>query len=152
MGHEATLSYPKPDVVFRNDTQAGMLFDTRYTKTSITVRIFGDNGGRKVEAKVSSRQNIVQPSLEIIPNPQVPPDKEHTVQAGMIGWSVIVARILRFPDGTKKEEKRKVTYKPKARRVEVHPCRVPEGEKGYTGERCPEPEEAEPESGQTAAH
>ena len=33
----------------------------------------------------------------------------------------------------------------KARRVEVHPCRVPEGEKGYTGERCPEPEAEEPE-------
>jgi vancomycin resistance protein YoaR len=149
MGHEATLSYPKPDLVFRNDTKAGMLFDTRYTKTSITVRIFGDNGGRKVEAKVSQRQNIVQPPLEIIPNPAVPPDKEHTVQSGMIGWSVTVARILRFPDGTNKEERRKVTYRPKARRVEVHPCRVPEGEKGYTGERCPEPE-AEPEETATA--
>jgi vancomycin resistance protein YoaR len=141
MGHEATLSYPKPDLIFKNDTEAGMLFDMKYDKTSITVRIFGDNGGRKVEAKVSPRQNIVKPPLEIIPNPQVSPDKEHTVQAGMIGWSVIVARILHFPDGTKKEERRKVTYKPKARRVEVHPCRVPEGEKGYTGERCPEPEE-----------
>jgi vancomycin resistance protein YoaR len=141
MGHEATLSYPKPDLIFHNDTKAGMLFDTRYTKTSITVRIFGDNGGRRVEAKVSPRQNIVKPPLEIIPNPAVSPDKEHTVQGGMIGWSVIVARILHFPDGTKKEERRKVTYKPKARRVEVHPCRVPEGEKGYTGERCPEPVE-----------
>jgi vancomycin resistance protein YoaR len=146
MGHEATLSYPKPDLVFRNDTQAGMLFDTRYTPTSITVRIFGDNGGRKVEAKVSPRQNIVQPPLEIIPNPSLPVDEERTSQAGMIGWSVIVARIIRFPDGTSKEERRKVTYKPKARRVEVHPCRVPEGEKGYTGERCPEPEAEEPEA------
>ncbi|HWA74246.1 MAG TPA: VanW family protein [Polyangiaceae bacterium] len=150
MGHEATLSYPKPDLIFKNDTEAGMLFDMKYDKTSITVRIFGDNGGRKVEAKVSPRQNIVKPPLEIIPNPQVAPDKEHTVQAGMIGWSVIVARILHFPDGTKKEERRKVTYKPKARRVEVHPCRVPEGEKGYTGERCPEPEE-EPEVAASAS-
>jgi hypothetical protein len=57
----------------------------------------------------------------------------------MIGWSVIVGRVIQFPDGTKKEERRKVTYKPKVRRVEVHPCRVPEGEKGYTGEKCPEP-------------
>ena len=57
----------------------------------------------------------------------------------MIGWSVVVARLLHFPDGTTREEKRKVTYKPKTRRVEVHPCRVPRGEPGYTGERCPDP-------------
>jgi vancomycin resistance protein YoaR len=139
MGHEATLSFPKPDLVFRNDTEAGMLFDTRYTKTSITVRIFGDNGGRRVEAKVSPRQNIVEAPVEILPNPEVSPDKEHVLQGGMIGWSVVVARLLHFPDGTTREEKRKVTYKPKTRRVEVHPCRVPKGDPGYTGERCPEP-------------
>jgi vancomycin resistance protein YoaR len=146
MGHEATLSYPKPDVIFRNDTEAGMLFDTRYTKTSITVRIFGDNGGRRVEAQVSPRKNIVEPPLEILANPAIPPDKEHVTQSGMIGWSVTVARIIHLPDGTKREERRKVTYKPKARRVEVHPCRVPKGERGYTGEPCPEPEASEPET------
>lgn len=143
MGHEATLSYPKPDVIFRNDTDAGMLFDTRYTKTSITVRIFGDNGGRRVEAKVSPRKNVVEPPLEILPNKALPPDEEKVVQSGSIGWSVIVARIVHLPDGTKREEKRKVTYKPRARRVEVHPCRVPRGEPGHTGEPCPEPEASE---------
>jgi vancomycin resistance protein YoaR len=142
MGHEATLSYPKPDLIFRNDTQAGMVIHTAYTKTSITISIFGDNGGRKVSAEVSARQNIVRPALEILPNPEISPDKEHVLQGGMIGWSVMVGRIIRFPDGTKKEERRKVTYKPKARRIEVHPCRVPEGEKGYTGERCPEPKDS----------
>jgi len=25
--------------------------------------------------------------------------------------------------------------------VEVHPCRIPEGEKGHTGEACPVPED-----------
>ncbi|MFZ5892246.1 MAG: VanW family protein [Myxococcota bacterium] len=142
MGHEATLSFPKPDLVFRNDTDAGMLIHTSYTKTTITVSIYGDNGGRRVTAEVSQRQNIVEPPIEILPNPAVSPEKEHTLQGGMIGWSVIVGRVIRFPDGTKKEERRKVTYKPKTRRVEVHPCRVPEGEKGYTGERCPEPEDS----------
>jgi hypothetical protein len=33
-----------------------------------------------------------------------------------------------------------VTYKPKPRRVEVHPCKIPKGEPGATGEKCPEPE------------
>ena len=52
----------------------------------------------------------------------------------MIGWSVIASRTVTFADGTKKEEKRKVTYKPKPRRVEVHPCKIPKGEPGATGE------------------
>ena len=63
---------------------------------------------------------------------------EKVKEGGMIGWSVIASRTVTFPDGTKKEEKRKVTYKPKPRRVEVHPCRIPKGEPGATGEKCPE--------------
>jgi vancomycin resistance protein YoaR len=140
MGHEATLSWPKPDVIFRNDTDAGLFIDTSYTETSITVKLFGDNGGRKVQARVSARQDIVKPPVELIANDDVPPDDEKTKEGGMIGWSVIVSRVLTFPDGSKKEETRKVTYKPRVRRVEVHSCRIPEGEPGYTGEKCPVPE------------
>jgi hypothetical protein len=62
---------------------------------------------------------------------------------------VIASRTVTFADGTKKEEKRKVTYKPKPRRVEVHPCRIPKGEPGSTGEKCPEPE-PEPETTEAA--
>jgi vancomycin resistance protein YoaR len=142
MGHEATLSYPKPDLIFRNDTEAGMLIDTVYTNTTITVRIFGDNAGRKVTAEVSSRQNVVEPPVEIVGNAALAPDEEKTRDAGMVGWSVIVGRVITFPDGKKKEERRRVTYRPKPRLVEVHPCRVPKGEKSFTGERCPEPEDS----------
>ena len=143
MGHEATLSWPKPDIIFKNDTSAGLLVKTSYTDTSITVKLYGDNGGRKVRAEVSGRQNVVPAPVEILPNPAVPPDEEKIKEPGSIGWSVIVSRILTFPDGTKKEEKRRVTYKARPKRVEVHPCRIPKGEKGYTGEHCPEPEHVE---------
>jgi vancomycin resistance protein YoaR len=148
MGHEATLSWPKPDIIFKNDTQAGLLIKTAYTGTTITVKLYGDNGGRKVRAEVSGRQNIVKAPLEIWPNPSVPPDEEKVKEPGSIGWSVIVSRLVTFPDGTKKEERRRVTYKARTRRVEVHPCRVPEGEKGYTGERCPVPESTEAAPGE----
>ncbi|HEX6766086.1 MAG TPA: VanW family protein [Polyangiaceae bacterium] len=143
MGHEATLSWPKPDIIFKNDTAAGMVFKTSYTGTSITVKIYGDNGGRKVRAEVSGRQNVIDAPIEILPNPHVPPDEEKIKEPGSVGWSVIVSRFLTFPDGTKREDRRRVTYKPRPKRVEVHPCRIPKGEKGYTGERCPEPEDVE---------
>jgi vancomycin resistance protein YoaR len=148
MGHEATLSWPKPDLVFRNDTDAGVLIKTIAAKTSITVKLFGNNGGRKVTAKKSPPQDIVKPPVELIPNPTLAPDRSKVKERGSPGWSVIVGRILTLPDGTKKEEKRKVTYKPRVRRVQVHPCRIPEGKEGYTGEPCPEPER-EDEEGET---
>jgi vancomycin resistance protein YoaR len=140
-GHEATLSWPKPDIIFRNDTQAGLLIKTRATETSITVKLYGDNGGRKVQAKISQRREITKPPVELIANSELPPEKEKTKDSGQIGWSIIVSRIITASDGSKKEEKRKVTYKPRVRRVEVHPCRIPVGEPGHTGEKCPVIEE-----------
>ncbi len=140
MGYDATLSFPHPDIIFKNDTAAGALIKCSYTDKSITVKIYGDNGGRKVRAEVSPRQNIVLPPTEYIPNRKLDADEDKVREGGEIGWSVIVKRTLTFPDGKIKEEKRKVTYKPRARRVEVHPCKIPDGEPGHTGEKCPKPD------------
>ncbi|MES1173022.1 MAG: VanW family protein [Myxococcales bacterium] len=150
MGYDATLSYPHPDIVFKNDTEAGALIKTSYTDTTITVKVYGNNGGRRVRAEVSERQSIVTPPVEFIPNPRLDADEEKTREGGMIGWTVTVKRILTFPDGKSKEERRKVTYKPRARRVEVHPCRIPAGEPGHTGERCPVPEKDDSEGSAAA--
>ena len=150
MGFDATLSYPHPDIVFKNDTSAGALIKTSYTDTSITVKIYGDNGGRRVRAEKSEKQNIVMPPVEFIPNPRLEADEEKTREGGMIGWTVTVKRILTYADGKIKEERRKVTYKPRARRVEVHPCRIPAGEPGHTGERCPVPEKTDSEDSAAA--
>jgi vancomycin resistance protein YoaR len=140
MGHDATLGFPRPDIAFKNDSAAGLLVKTSFTKTTITVKLYGDTGGRRVTSNVSERRDIVQPVVELLPNRDVPADEEQVKEGGMIGWSVIASRSVTFADGTKKEEKRKVTYKAKPRRVEVHPCRIPKGEPGATGERCPEPD------------
>ena len=152
MGHDATLGIPRPDIVFKNDSAAGLLVKTSFTKTSITVKIYGDVGGRRVSSSVSERREIVQPALEYLPNRDVAPDEEKVKEGGMIGWSVIASRTITFADGTKKEEKRKVTYKPKPRRVEVHPCKIPKGEPGATGERCPEPPPEETDDAADSAH
>lgn len=143
MGRDATLSWPKPDVAFKNDTDAGALIWTEYGDDFITVKVFGDTGGRKVRFKVSPQQNLVKPPIEYIPDLTQTHEKDKTMEAGQIGWTVFVTREIDMPDGTKKEEKRKVVYKPRTRRIIVHPCRVPKGEPGYTGEKCPEPDGGE---------
>jgi len=148
MGHEATLSIPKPDLVFRNDTKAGVLLHTEYTEKSITVKIYGDLEGRRVAFGVSGMQEIEQPAIERLPNADLSPDKEHTKSGGRVGWSVMTWRTVTLANGEQKKDERKVTYKPQLRRIEVHPCRLKPDEPGYTGEKCPkvEPESEEPEN------
>ncbi|GMQ84694.1 MAG: VanW family protein [Acidimicrobiia bacterium] len=48
---EATLGFPKPDVIFRNDSEAIVYVDTSYTAGSITVTFYGNNGGRTCTAE-----------------------------------------------------------------------------------------------------
>ena len=50
---EATLGWPKPDVIFRNDSDAIVYIDTTYTGNSITVTFYGNTGGRTCEAERS---------------------------------------------------------------------------------------------------
>jgi hypothetical protein len=46
---EATLSFPGPDVQFRNDTAFPVTIRTEHTSRSITVKLHGNNEGRSVE-------------------------------------------------------------------------------------------------------
>lgn len=144
-GHEATVSYPLPDLVFRNDTRNGLLIKTQYGPKFIRVLLYGDNEGRRVERRVSKRFDIVEPPVEYEPNEQLAPDEQKRKVRGHAGWSVTATRIIHYPDGTTAEQSRRVIYKPRPDVVEVHPCNIPKGYKGYTGEKCPEPEVEEAE-------
>ncbi len=48
---EATLGFPAPDVKFRNDSDSVVYIETSYTPSSITVTLFGNNGGRTCESQ-----------------------------------------------------------------------------------------------------
>jgi vancomycin resistance protein YoaR len=50
---EATLGFPAPDVKFRNDSDAVVYIHTEYTSSSITVTLFGNNGGRECTSERS---------------------------------------------------------------------------------------------------
>jgi vancomycin resistance protein YoaR len=146
MGHEATLSYPKPDLIFRNDTPSGMVIRTRYSGTFIKVMVFGDNNGRVVTTDVSKAFDSVEPAIEYIADPTRPPEEEEVEEKGDWGFTVYASRTVKEKDGTERTESRKVVYKPRARRLVVHPCKIPEGFEGFTGEKCPEPENS-PDAG-----
>lgn len=135
-GHDATLGFPLPDLIFGNDSDAGILIKASVGKTFVRVELYGDNGGRRVARHVSPRFDVVHPETVVEPNPSLAPDETKVKFGGSIGWSVNVSRVITYPDGHQKEEHRKVTYSPRTRRVEAHPCKITEGDPGYTGEKC----------------
>jgi vancomycin resistance protein YoaR len=151
MGHEATLSFPKPDVIIKNDTAAGLYIHCVATSNTITVKLYGDNGGRQVRKKVSAPYDLEKPPVEFIADRSIDPEDKKVKERGSSGWSITVSRILTMPDGSEKVERRKVTYQPRPRRVRVHPCRIPRGDKAFTGEPCPKPVEEEDEDADSTA-
>ncbi len=75
-GREATLNYPDIDLTWTNDTEAPILIRTSSDETSVTVSLYGDNGGRRVRAQNGERAPTDDGDFEIV-----------------------VTRVLRHPDG-----------------------------------------------------
>lgn len=144
-GHEATVSFPEPDLAFKNDTAAGLVIKTEYSPTMIKVLFYGDKEGRTVKLEKSQRYNVVQPPKEYEPSEDMDPGEAKRVRAGQLGWSVRVSRTVKKKDGSQKTEAREVVYRPRAELLRVHPCIIPKGEPGHTGEECPEPPHEERE-------
>lgn len=114
-GREATIGWRSPEFMFRNNTENAIIIRTSYTDTSITVKIYGDNGGLQVEAGLSSRYGhtgIVRVNRENseLAAPYCSPETGKKVQTGSPGWSVTVYRYITYPDGTKTTESWPVRY------------------------------------------
>lgn len=55
-GRESTLNFPDIDMRWTNDTDVPVLVKTSYDDAGVTVRLYGDNGGRRVTAKAGDRE------------------------------------------------------------------------------------------------
>lgn len=124
-GREATVSFPNPELIFRNDTAAAILIKTEYTDESITVKFFGDNEGRRVTDTLSPRRDLRDPATDYVADAGVLPGSEVVVDRGSTGWTVTVGRTITYADGSERTEEWDWTYRPQPRVVRVHPCEVP---------------------------
>jgi vancomycin resistance protein YoaR len=152
-GVEATLNWRNPDLKFRNNTDNGILIDTSYSDTSITVRIFGENDGRTLKGEQSGGQSRAwvdteggpnalhvkgevsdrfaqtdPPEPRYEPNPEFGVNQQDQTQTEMGGWSVTVTRrILLGGDENNVVDVQEwtVRYAPRFAVFEVHPCMVP---------------------------
>jgi vancomycin resistance protein YoaR len=109
-GREATIGWREPEYIFRNDTEHALIIKTLYTPDSITVKIYGDNGGLEVEAGLSDRYNFsgiretVRLNDELTDATACTEADAVVVQTGQGGWSVTVYRYLTYADGTEETQ------------------------------------------------
>ena len=137
-GREATLGYPHPDVVFRNNTSAPVIIRTSRTASSVSVIFFGNNGGLKVAAERSDRRNFTEPRVIYEENPNLSPGTEKVVSRGSEGWTVTVTRVTTYPDGTVEREPFTWRYRGNAKKIQVASCSTAPG-----SARCSKPPGAE---------
>jgi len=124
--NEATISWPSPDLSFRNNSDAVVIIKTSATATSITVSFYGNNGGKTCERRLGERSNIVESEVEYIADPALDPDTTITEQSGTTGFTNSVVRRITHPDGTTEDETFTWTYRAAPTILHVHPCKMPE--------------------------
>jgi vancomycin resistance protein YoaR len=117
MGRESTINYPTVDVVIRNNSPYGLLVDTSYTGTSITVTFWGRKWA-DVETTTGSPHNYTDPPTQIKRNPDVAKGTETVLQSGSRGFDVVVTRQLRYRAGGGEDEEYFTRYLPEPRIIE----------------------------------
>lgn len=86
-GREATLDFPGIDLKWTNDTDAPVLVKTASDATSVTVSLYGDNGGRRVTST---------------PGPRMPVSGRD--------FQIRVVRTIRVPGGDSRQDSFTTTY------------------------------------------
>ncbi len=126
-GREATLGFPKPDVKFRNNTDYPVIVKTAYTPTSITVKMYGNNGGLVCESVSGEKEDIVPFEIELVADTEdvLNPGERRKERNGIDGFKIHVDRVVNYPDGRQETDLNlDWRYRPLSEKWTVHPCEV----------------------------
>jgi hypothetical protein len=127
MGREATLGVPAPDVRLGNDTEFPVVIATAYTDTSITVKMYGDNGGLTCTDVTHDKEDIVEFEEELVADEEdvLKPGDRDKIRSGINGFLIKVDRIVTYPDGRTETDLNLVhRYRTLSEQYMVHPCEV----------------------------
>lgn len=86
-GRESTLNFGSIDLLWTNDTDTAVVVRSSAAETSVTVSIYGDNGGRRVKAETQSRS-----------------------ANGEGGFDITIDRVIVYGDGTRTREPYTTSY------------------------------------------
>jgi vancomycin resistance protein YoaR len=94
-GREATVSWPRPDLAFTNNSRSGILIRASAGSNSVTVSFYGDKEGKMVTAEASERTNFTEPETQRRLIEEMEPGEEVVVQRPAQGFDITVTRIIR---------------------------------------------------------
>ncbi|WP_319460423.1 VanW family protein [Micromonospora sp. RTP1Z1] len=102
---ESTIFWPDLDFKFRNNTQHGVLIDTAYTASTITVSMWSTKIYDSVKTEYGPRRNTTSPkTIHLEPGPKCIPSN------GIDGFSQDAFRVIRKDGKVVKREKFSWTY------------------------------------------
>ena len=123
MGREATVSWRRPDLVFRNDWSAAILVSVHAGSNGITVAFYSSRLGRRVETSTGQPANRTEPKTIERQKPDLAPGTRHVVQqAGAGGFAISYTRKVYAGNRLKRDETFRWTYRPENAIVEVGPA------------------------------
>lgn len=107
---ESTIFWPDLDFQFRNNTSHGVLIDTAYTSSTITVSIWGTKVYDSVKTEYGPRRGITQPkTVYLKPGPNC------ISAAGSVGFAQDAYRVIKQNGKVVKREKFSWRYAPEPR-------------------------------------
>jgi vancomycin resistance protein YoaR len=122
-GREATLGVPGPDVKFRNNTGFPVVIRSWYNAESVSVRIYGFNGGLECESDTHDKEDVVAFEQEYVADPDIAPGQQRRERSGIDGFLQRVDRIVTLPDGSTEEDLHLIwRYRPLSELWSVNPC------------------------------
>ncbi|WBC18108.1 VanW family protein [Micromonospora sp. WMMA1998] len=107
---ESTIYWPQLDFKFRNNTPHGVLIDTSYTSSTITVSIWSTKIYDSVKTEYGPRRNITQPKTVYLK-----PGPDCIAAAGSVGFAQDAYRVIRKDGKVIKREKFSWRYDPEPR-------------------------------------
>lgn len=126
MGREATVSYPSPDLKWRNDTDDAVLIRSSAGASSVTVNFYSKKT-RSVAAEGPQVIERIPPPEEVVVDGAVPRATNQVREKGSEGSVVKVTRVIKNLDGEEVGRKTFTTrYRPQKKVVAYHPCDHPD--------------------------
>lgn len=117
VGRESTINYPTVDVKIRNNSPYGLLVDTSYSSTSITVTFWGRTWA-EVSSSTGTPHNHTSPQTQYRDNPDLPKGTERVIQSGGNGFDIVVTRRLNYLEGGSETEEFFTRYLAEPRIIE----------------------------------
>jgi vancomycin resistance protein YoaR len=93
-GRDATISWGGPDLKFRNDTPGWILVRTAFTRSTVTISLYGTDPGYRVAYTTSPFTHIVPFGVTQVKDPTLPKGTNAVVDPGVNGCSVTVVRTV----------------------------------------------------------